>query len=125
VFDVLKLMSEVRHDALYVRLLRQPDGVAIGHTAMPKLPSSHRQVMVGSGRSDITQFVSSAIRVIPTDRVMSGSAEFEITIDKNAGTELAPTPRPPHHDTHPPVKPMIPESGSKPGKQLPAAEPGE
>jgi hypothetical protein len=44
--------------------------------------------MIGSGRSDITQFVSSALKVVPTDRVMSGSADFEITIDQNANTEL-------------------------------------
>jgi hypothetical protein len=84
VFDVLQDAASIRHEALYLRLIRQPDGVAIGHTAMAKLPSSRRQILIGAGRSDTTQFVSSALKVIPTDRVMSGSADFEITIDKNA-----------------------------------------
>jgi hypothetical protein len=87
VFDVLKDAAAIRHDSLYLRLLRQPDGVAIGHTAMPKLPSSRRQILIGAGRSDTSQFVSSALKVIPTDRVMSGSADFEITIDKNADAQ--------------------------------------
>ena len=89
VFEVLQDAAAIRHEALYVRLQRQPDGVAIGHTAMAKLPSSRRQILIGAGRSDTTQFVSSALKVIPTDRVMSGSADFEITIDKNADTQHA------------------------------------
>jgi hypothetical protein len=83
-FQVLQDAAAIRHDAVYIRLLRQPDGVAIGHTAMPKLPSSFRQILIGAGRSDTTQFVSSSLKVVPTDLVMSGSADFEITIDKNA-----------------------------------------
>ena len=84
VFDVVQDAASIRHEAVYLRLIRQPDGVAIGHTAMPKLPSSRRQILIGAGRSDTTQFVSSAVKVVPTDRVMSGTADFEITIDKNA-----------------------------------------
>ncbi len=84
VFDVLRDVSSLRHDAVYVRLLRQPDGVAVGHTAMPKLPGSRRQILVGSGRSDVTPFASSSRVVVPTDRVMSGSADFEITVDHDA-----------------------------------------
>lgn len=89
VFDVVRDASAIRHDALYLRLLRQPDGIAIGHTAMPKLPSSRRQILVGADRSDTTQYVSSALKIIPTPRVMSGSADFEITIDKNAEPQKA------------------------------------
>jgi hypothetical protein len=84
VFDVLQDAASIRHEAVYLRLIRQPDGVSIGHTAMAKLPSSRRQILIGAGRSDTTQFVSSAVKVVPTDRVMSGTADFEITIDKNA-----------------------------------------
>jgi hypothetical protein len=84
VFDVLQDASSIRHNALYVRLIRQNDGIAIGHTALPKLPGSRRQILIGAARSDTTQYVSSAIKIIPTERVMSGSADFQITIDKNA-----------------------------------------
>jgi hypothetical protein len=129
VFDVLRDVSSVRHSAVYIRLLRQPDGIAIGHTAMPKLPSSVRQVMIGAGRSDTTQFVSSAVKVVPTPRVMSGSADFEITIDKNANTEVAsPAHAPPHRDVRPQAKPAdaapaTPTTPPKSGKQEPPAGP--
>ena len=29
----------IRHDAMYLRLVRQADGVAVGHTAMPRSAS--------------------------------------------------------------------------------------
>lgn len=88
VFAVLKDVTSTRHDALYLRLLRQADGVAIGRTAMPNLPSSIRQVMLGAGRSNTTPFVSSTIKTIPTEYVMSGQAQFAITIDKDARVEV-------------------------------------
>ena len=102
VFDVIQSSADVRHDAMYVRLLRTPDGVAIGHTAMPKLPGSKRQIMIGSGRSDTTLFVSSSLKVIPMDRVLAGSAEFEITIDRNADTDASV--QLPHKDVTPTAK---------------------
>ncbi len=81
VFSVLHDLAKIRDNALYVRLVRQPDGVAIGRTALQRLPSSRRQILLGAGRSATTAFVSSTVKVIPTDDVMSGSAEFAITID--------------------------------------------
>jgi hypothetical protein len=89
VFDVVQSLEAVKHNALYLRLLRQPDGIAVGHTAMPKLPSSRRQILVGAARSDTTQYTSSSVEVVPTERTLSGSADFEITIDKNAEPQKA------------------------------------
>ena len=95
-FDALRDFTSIRQNALYLRLLRQPDGVAIGRTAMPKLPSSKRQLLLGAGRSGTTRFVSSTTRTVPTDSVMQGAAEFVITIDANAKVEVgkpgAPAP---------------------------------
>ena len=48
VFDVIRDLTAIRHNALYARLLRQADGVAIGRVAMPRLPSSRRQVLLGA-----------------------------------------------------------------------------
>jgi hypothetical protein len=81
VFDVVRDVTAVRHDALYVRLIRQPDGIAHGRTALPQLPSSRRQIMLGAGRSNTTPFVSSTVKIVPTDRVMNGSGEFQIQIE--------------------------------------------
>jgi hypothetical protein len=81
VFDVMTEALAPRHDAVYLRLVRQQDGVAVGRTALPLLPSGQRQVLLEAGRSDTTAFVSSATKVIPADRVMTGQAEFQITIE--------------------------------------------
>src|SRR3712207_7616996 len=43
VFDVLRELTAIRHDAMYMRLVRQPDGVAIGRAAMPSLPRSEER----------------------------------------------------------------------------------
>jgi hypothetical protein len=88
VFSVLKDVMAVRHNAIYLRLLRQADGVAIGRTAMAHLPSSRRQVLLGAGRSNTTPFLSSTLKVVPTKLVMSGVAQFAITVDKNARVEV-------------------------------------
>ena len=87
VFDVLKDVASIKHDALYVRLVRAPDGVAIGRTAMPQLPSSRRQILMGAGRSNTTKFVSSTTKAIPTNHVMQGAAEFTITVDRDLKVE--------------------------------------
>ena len=83
VFTVMKEMNDVKRDALYVRLMRQGDGVAVGRAAMPRLPASQRQVLLGAGRSNTTAFVSSNVQVVPTDYVFNGQTSFEIEIDRN------------------------------------------
>ncbi len=83
-FDVLRDVTAVRRDALYLRLVRQPDGVAIGRTAMPQLPSSRRTVLMGAGRSNTTRFVSSTVKAMPVQFVMTGASEFTITVDPKA-----------------------------------------
>jgi hypothetical protein len=55
--------------------------VAIGRTAMPALPSSRRQVMLESGWSNVSPFVSSTTKMVPTRYVMDGAADFEIEIE--------------------------------------------
>lgn len=89
VFEVLRDLLSVRHDAVYMRLMRQPDGVAIGRTAMSRLPSSRRRVLLGAGLSNTTAFVSSTVKTVAMEYVMSGSAQFTITIDKDAKVEMA------------------------------------
>jgi hypothetical protein len=91
-FAVIKDVVGIRHDAVYLRLVRQPDGIAVGRTAMPRLPSSQRQVLLDTGRSNITPIVSSTVKVVPSDCVMSGSAEFTINIDRDARVETTSRP---------------------------------
>lgn len=82
VFAILQDVNEARHAALYLRLIRQTDGVALGRTALQHLPSSRRRVMLDSGRSNVAPFTSSLVKVVPTSRIMSGSAEFTIRIER-------------------------------------------
>src|SRR6185437_6835179 len=89
VFAALNDVTKVRENALYLRLVRQPDGIAIGRTAMLRLPSSRRQILMGAGRSDTTLFVSSTVKSVPTEMVMNGSAEFAITIEAGAKVAVA------------------------------------
>ena len=92
IFSVMNELNGLRHDAVYVRMVRQGDGVAIGRTAMPNLPSSRREVLIGAGRSNTTPFVSSTTKTIPVKYVMAGSAQFEIMVDKNAKVEIGGKP---------------------------------
>src|SRR5438105_15098820 len=95
-FAALKDLMSIRHNAMYVQLLRKADGVAIGRTAMPHLPSSRRQVLMDAGLSTTTPFVSSTLKIVPTEVVMSGSASFTITIDRKAKVD-ASQPKPAKH----------------------------
>lgn len=88
VFDALGELQSFKNNALYLRLLRKADGVAIGRTSMRQLPSSRRDVLLGAGRSNITAFVSSEVNVVPTDLVMTGAAEFTITIESAGKVEV-------------------------------------
>jgi hypothetical protein len=99
VFAVLKELADVRRNALYVRLLRRADGVAVGRTAMPRLPSSRRQVLIDAGRSNTTAFVSSSVRAVPSRYVFSGQANFEIVVDRNARTDRDPKEKAPARPT--------------------------
>jgi hypothetical protein len=92
-FDVLAEYEAVRHNALYVRLVRQEDGVAVGRQAMPRLPYSQRQLLMESGRSDLTPFVSSSVQIFPTDLVMDGATDFNLTIDRQEHLESPRSPR--------------------------------
>jgi hypothetical protein len=123
VFAVLRDIASFRHDAVYMRLVRQPDGIAIGRTAMPNLPSSRREVLLGAGRSNTTPFVSSTTKIIKTSDLMSGSAEFEVIIDKNAHVETG-VGKPPRHESTPTPPALAPgHIAPQPPKTEPPAAP--
>jgi hypothetical protein len=94
---VIHDITSIDESAIYIRLLRQQDGVAIGRTALPHLPSSRQQVLLGAGRSNMTPLVSSTVKQIPTDVLMSGAVQFQIKVNRNARIDTAsatsqPTP---------------------------------
>lgn len=125
IFAVLNDAMSIRHNAIYVELVRQADGVAIGRTAMPHLPASRRQVLMDAGLSNTTQFVTSTLKVVPTTLVMNGSAAFTITINREVKVESAAHPAG-KHDVHPPaVVPKADEPKLKPVNKPEPAPPAK
>jgi hypothetical protein len=127
VFAVLKDVAAIRENAVYLRLLRKPDGIAVGHTALPRLPSSRREILLGAGRSNTTPFVSSTVKSIPTELVMTGSAEFAIIVESTAKVAVgAPHPAKPEPVFTPAGKAEEPRksgAGESPGKKDAPKEP--
>ena len=92
---------------------------------MPQLPASRRQILLGGGRSNITPFVSSTVKIIPTDRVMAGSAEFQLTIETKTKVEGA-SGGPGHGPTsRPAAAPTKPDAGKPPRSGPMEKEPKE
>lgn len=110
VFAVLNDVTSIREDALYVRLVRQADGVAVGRTALPRLPGSRRQILLDAGLSNITPYVSTAAKIVPTGLVMDGSADFDINIESGEHPENGATPAPPVKSTNSSPRPSTPRS---------------
>jgi hypothetical protein len=121
-FSVLRELGAVKHNAMYLRLLRQADGVAIGRTAMPNLPSSRREVLIGAGRSNTTAFVSSATKAVPMQYVLDGAAQLELKIEKEERVENAAgkVMKHEHEPTGQPAKPEEPKPPAKPKPEAPA-----
>jgi hypothetical protein len=117
-FDALRDVAAVKHTNLYLRLLRQADGVAIGRTAMPALPSSRRQIILDSGWSNVSPFVSSTTKTIPTKYVMDGAADFDIEIEHDIHStkklEVHGATLPPHQG-EPAISLPAGDNGKNPG----------
>lgn len=120
-FAVLRDVASIRHDALYLRLLQQNDGVAIGRTAMSHMPSSRRKIITDGGSSNTTTFVSTSVRIVPTDYVMTGQARFQITIER-PGKPASKTPKQnnlPLPGMRPPTLPSRPGNAPQPPIDMP------
>ena len=85
------------------------------------LPSSRRQILLGSGRSTTTAYVSSTAKMVPTELVMSGSAEFAITIDRSPKVAVG-GPRP-GQERNPAAPAVKPEDAGKPKAPAAAGDP--
>ena len=78
-------------------------------------------VLIGAGRSNTTPFVSSTTKIVPTGFLVEGSAEFEVTIDKNAHVETG-VGKPPRHESIP-TAPQPKPPAAAPLKPEPKPEP--
>lgn len=96
VFAATNELSALRGDAMYLRLIATgpQQGVAVGRTALPKLPSSQRRLLSSSGRAQISPYTPSITRTIPVQWVMTGSTELPIQISRDL-RPVAKLPFPP------------------------------
>ncbi len=104
VFTATNELSALRGDAIYLRLIASgpQQGVAVGRTALPKLPPSQRRLLTSSGRAQITPYTPSLTRTVPVQWVMTGATDLPIQISR----DLRPVAKMPF----PPVAPPPPTS---------------
>lgn len=88
-FTTLNELGKLRYDALYLRLLQPPNGVAIRRGAMPKMPASKRGILLGSGRNDVVPLVPDGLKVAPTKLIFSGATDFAITVETHPARPAA------------------------------------
>ena len=83
VFSVLNDISSLRSDAIYVRIALASKGVALGRAAMGDIPSTHRQMLLATGRPDVAEYAPAIITQVAADSVISGSVDLEIKVSRN------------------------------------------
>lgn len=82
-FDIVKKMTTLRSDALYVTMNLPRKSVAIGREELPKLPSS-RKAMIATNTSTLaTPYVDWLEKQVPMDVVTAGQIKFKIGISRS------------------------------------------
>ena len=78
--DVVRRILSIRRDALYLVLQLPDQGIAVGRSEMPRLPSS-RKAMIATPTSTLAvPFVESAETIVPTDVVVQGQMPFTVAV---------------------------------------------
>ena len=83
VFTALNELAALRCDTFYLRLVQNDTGVAVGRAPLPHLPASQRQMLIGSGRADITPVMNTQTRTIASKWVVNGAAQLTIQVSRN------------------------------------------
>src|SRR5206468_12638376 len=83
------------------------------HSFPTRRSSDLRQVMLSSGRSNTTPFVSSTVKTVATELMMRGSADFPIEISSEERVETAAAGKPPAKtESRPSGTPVTPDRKS-------------
>jgi hypothetical protein len=83
VFTVANELADLPSDAVYLRLVATGSpGIAVGRTAMTRLPPSQRHLLTNSGNAQISVYTPSTVRTISVPWVMTGSAELSIQVSR-------------------------------------------
>ncbi len=86
IMSILKQISEVPNDALFVMMALPEAGLALGHQEMPKLPSSVRTMIASPTSATTNAYVTYATKTVKLDTIPSGQLDFTVTVRR----ELAP-----------------------------------
>ncbi len=88
--DTVRRIMAVENDAVYLVLQLPEEGIAIGRSELPRLPSS-RKAMIATPTSTLaTPFMETAVAVVPTDVVVQGQLAFQLSVRRPAATRLQP-----------------------------------
>jgi hypothetical protein len=77
-----KVVGQSRADRLFVRLSGTRQNMAIGRTALMRLPASKRAILEAAARPDTAAAVESSVKLIEMNRVVAGSADVVIHVVK-------------------------------------------
>lgn len=78
----LQQMLSYRSDAIYMALQLPDEGLAVGQTEMPRLPSSRRAILETPTRTDSMPFAGLVDKVFNSDVVIFGEASFTLSVRK-------------------------------------------
>lgn len=98
VFVAANSLADLPSDAVYLRLAAGTSpGVAVGRTVLPNLPPSQRNLLTGSGRSQVSAYVPAVTRTVQVPWVLTGASELTIQVSRDtraAGKIAAPATAP-------------------------------
>lgn len=88
--DLLNLVGATRQDRLYLRLVSQDGaGLSVAGHGMPNLPGHWGKMLADSaGSAAKPNYVEATVKQIPLEFALSGAAEFELNVEKLAGTAM-------------------------------------
>lgn len=85
-FAAVNANTRFKSDAIYIRLTRPARGLAVGRTALQKMPGSKRTLLQGAGTSSgktIAEVSESVTKIMPVDYVVSGTSQIQIVVEDN------------------------------------------
>lgn len=80
---MMQLMSKIRDDALYLTMPIPGEGLAVGRSELPLLPSSRRAMLATPWGTASTPMKSWLEKIVPVQAVMQGSLTFAIQVRKH------------------------------------------
>jgi hypothetical protein len=82
-YAMVRRITSVPNNALFLVLQIQQEGLAVGRQEMPHLPSSRKAMIATPTSSLATPFSESVDRIIPMDLVTQGDLTFTINVRKD------------------------------------------